>query len=134
LLGAVVMASALTTTSVRADPCTKGPGSVPNCQARVQAGISYSGWDTKQWVYYCAGDHPYYWRPRYEWNSSCFSVAENPAPEDSDPSKFSATITNWCFKKETIVISLACSDKLQPRPCGFSLGCPSGPTTVLRSR
>ena len=95
LLGAVMSLTGLAATSAWANPCSKtGYGTVPNCQPQAQAGISYSGWETKGWAYYCSGDHPYYWRPFNEWNNNCFSVAENKLDEGDNLHKFSVTITN----------------------------------------
>jgi hypothetical protein len=34
---------------------------VPDCQEQVQAPVSYTGWQTQGWAYYCTGDHPYFW-------------------------------------------------------------------------
>jgi hypothetical protein len=129
LLGAMMSAVVLVATSAWANPCSKtGYGTVPNCQAQAQAGISYSGWETKGWAYYCSGDHPYYWRPYNEANNSCFSVAENKIDEGTNYSKFSATITNWCFNKQTIVITLACSTDKPVYVCANSMAphCPFG--------
>jgi hypothetical protein len=115
-----IIAAGLWATRAWANPCNS---SVPDCQAQVQAGISYSGWETKQWAYYCSGDHVYYCSSAvvicagdssgFVFDNKCFSVAENILAEGRNPSKMSATITNWCFKKETLVITLPCSDKLR---------------------
>lgn len=129
VIGTGIVASALAATSVWANPCNKTLyPTPPNCQARSQAGISYGGWETKGWAYYCTGDHPYYWRPYFEGNNSCFSIAENKFDETQN-NKFSATITNWCFNRQTLVVSIACSSDEQPRSCLNSLApdCPFGP-------
>jgi hypothetical protein len=122
---AVVMATAvLWVTSAAANPCAGS--SIVDCQAQPQAGVTYSGWATKGWAYYCTGDHLYYCsgvegkcvgaiRSGYEFNNHCFSIAENTNYE-TNSTKFDATITNWCAKKETLVITLACSDKLDTSP------------------
>ena len=93
---------------------------IPNCEDQVQPAVGYSGWDTKGWAYSCSGDHPYYWGLAAGWlnsfsaNNNCFSIAENTVAEGSDSSKFDATITNWCLKKETLVVTLACSSTPTP--------------------
>jgi hypothetical protein len=109
--------------SASANPCVK---QITNCQPQVMAGISYSGWETKGWAYYCSGDHPYYWgKSTFESNNSCFSVAEQMFRTNNR--KLNVTITNWCFKKETLVLILACSDHVPGFPCGIptGLGCPA---------
>ena len=98
------------------------PASIPDCELQVQAPVSYSGWETKGWAYLCGGDHPYFWglyasySPSYTSNNNCFSISENAVNEAGDNSKFDATFTNWCFKKESITITLACSDQVPPSP------------------
>lgn len=88
-----------------------------NCQPQVQAPISYTGWQTQGWAYYCTGDHPYYYGLNqdfggvYSFDNSCFSVAENAFAESGNDHKFDALITNWCFTTQQIVVTLACSDK-----------------------
>jgi hypothetical protein len=129
MIGAGLLMSALLATSAWANPCNKSGYPTPtNCQVRAQAGISYGGWETKGWAYYCTGDHPYYWLPHFEGNNSCFSIAENKFDENDN--KFSATITNWCFNKQTLVISLGCgTEPKRSGPCANSLNpnCPFGP-------
>jgi hypothetical protein len=113
-LGALALAVTLAAaTSAQANPCDPAHH-IPDCQAQVQAPITYSGWATKSWAYYCSGDHPYVWigggvalDPYWESNNHCFSILENPGFDG--PSKFDATYTNWCAKKEALVITLACS-------------------------
>ena len=95
----------------QADPCNS---SIPDCQVQIQAGISYHGWETQGWAYYCSGSHPYFWN--YSFGNSCFEVTQNGPEEQNNPSKFDATITNWCLTTETIPVALACSDQVQPRP------------------
>jgi hypothetical protein len=91
---------------------------VPQCQPQVMGAVSYSAWHTSGWAYYCSGDHPYYWNTdqilglfghNYTFDNNCFSVSENPFAESGDPSKFDATITNWCFKGEDITVTIGCS-------------------------
>lgn len=98
------------------------PSSIPNCELQVQAPVKYNGGQTKGWAYLCGGDHPYFWglyasySPSYTSNNSCFSVAENAVNEAGNNSKFDATFTNWCLKKESITITLACSNQVPPSP------------------
>ena len=127
---ALVLAVVTTPALSRADDhCTYyNPNNpIPNCQAQAQKAITYTGWQTQGWAYYCGGDHPYFWGLEnagngtdfsYD-NPSCglissFEVTENAAGEQSDPSKFDATITNWCTSMQSITVILACSD--QPPP------------------
>ena len=98
------------------------PVNITNCQEQVQATVTYGGWDTKGWAYECKGEFPYFWgldygySPSFTTNNHCFSVAENAVNEGDDPSnsKFDATFTNWCLKKETITVTLACSSDPPP--------------------
>ena len=98
------------------------PERITNCQTQVQAPVTYGGWDSKGWAYECKGEFPYYWgldygySPSFTTNNHCFSVAENAVNEGDDPSnsKFDATFTNWCLKKETITVTLACSSDPPP--------------------
>ena len=98
------------------------PSSIPDCELQVQAPVTYGGWDTKGWAYRCGGDHPCFrglyssYSPSFTSNNNCFSVSENAANEAGDNSKFDATITNWCLKKESISITLACSSQVPPSP------------------
>lgn len=111
--------------SALADPCTTAYNSstqqnVPNCEDQAQPAVSYSASNTKGWAYYCGGDHPYYWglsngfNNAYEKNNNCFTITENTIAEGGNSSKFDATITNWCLKKETLVVTLACSSDPPP--------------------
>lgn len=108
--------------SALAAACTTD--NVPNCEPQVQAPVTYSGWDTKGWAYRCGGDHPYYWGIdsafpyNYSANNHCFTITENPINEAGDKSKFDATFTNYCFKKETITVTIGCSSSAPP--VGFS--------------
>lgn len=125
LAAAAVMAASST---AWADACASkrwgggSPSSIPDCELQVQAPVSYSGWETKGWAYHCGGDHPYFWglydsySPSYTSNNNCFSISENAVNEAGDNSKFDATFTNFCFKKESITITLACSDQVPPSP------------------
>jgi hypothetical protein len=124
LIGVVMATTVLWVTSAAANPCSGS--TIIDCQAQPQAAVTYSGWATKGWAYYCTGDHLYYCsgvhekcigriNSGFEFNNHCFSVAENTTFE-SNSTKFDATITNWCAKRETLVITLACSDKLSPPP------------------
>ena len=88
---------------------------VPNCQQQVQAPVSYTGWQTQGWAYYCTGDHPYFWGLRQSgacgsvsFDNSCFTVTEDAIAEGTDPSKFDGTITNWCFSTQSIIVTLGC--------------------------
>ena len=122
-------AAVLGSASAWADACSGstrwGGGSpvhITNCQTQVQAPVGYNGWETKGWAYECKGEFPYFWgldygySPSFTSNNDCFSVAENAVNEgdDSSQSKFDATFTNWCFKKETITVTLACSSDPPP--------------------
>lgn len=110
-----------------AKPCE----GVPHCETQEMGPISYRALQTKGWAYYCTGDHPYYWNNdptlgfgnNFSFDNKCFSVTENP-PAENEPSKMDATITNWCFKKEKIKVTLGCSQQPQNGP-----SC-SGPTKV----
>lgn len=113
------------------EPCD----GVPNCQYQQQTGISYGGWDTKGWAYYCTGDHPYFWGDFYanvegRWvqTNSCFETTENRLAEQSSPNKLDVTVTNWCAKREDYVISLACSSTPPP---GLTNNC-SGPANPVK--
>jgi hypothetical protein len=114
-LGSLPLGSAL------ADPCTTDD--ITNCELQVQAPVTYSGWDTKGWPYRCGGDHPYYWGldsgypDNYSANNHCFTISQNAVNEVGDGSKFDATFTNWCAKKETITVTLGCSS--DPPPLKF---------------
>lgn len=92
---------------------------VPLCEPQTQASIRYSAWETKGWAYYCTGDHPYYWNTgaqvfglgnNFSFDNKCFTVTENPFAEN-EPSKFDATITNFCLKHENITVTLGCSQQ-----------------------
>ncbi|MGD9507542.1 MAG: hypothetical protein AB7O95_10265 [Geminicoccaceae bacterium] len=111
--------------AARADACDSKPTAshplyerIPDCELQVQAPVDYGTLHTSGWAYYCTGDHPYFWgydysfSPSFTFDNTCFSVAENVFFED--PSKFDATITNWCDKPETIIVTLACSSRKQP--------------------
>jgi hypothetical protein len=93
-----------------------GPSSIPDCELQVQTPLKFSAWDSKGWAFHCTGDHPYSWglvdgwSPSYTFDNSCFTVPENAATE-SDDSKFDATFANWCFKSETVTVTLACSSQ-----------------------
>jgi hypothetical protein len=110
---------------------------VPLCEPQVMSGVRYSALHTSGWAYYCTGDHPYYWNPdqilglfghNYSFDNSCFTVSENPFAEDH-PSKFDATITNWCLKHETITVTLGCSAE----PQNAVASCPtSSPSKVIK--
>jgi len=97
---------------------------VPQCEPQTQASIRYNAWETKGWAYYCTGDHPYYWNTdqvlgfghNFSFDNKCFTVTENPFAED-EPSKFDATITNFCFKHENITVTLGCSQQSTGVPC-----------------
>ena len=118
------------------DPCTTAFNSttqegVPNCEDQVQPAVGYSGWETKGWAHDCNGDHPDDWGAghgflnAYEQNNNCFTITENIISEGDDSSKFDATITNWCFKKETLVVTLACSSEPPPK-AGLSIRLAAG--------
>jgi hypothetical protein len=97
---------------------------VPQCEPQTQASIRYNPWETKGWAYYCTGDHPYYWNTaqvlgfgnNFSFNNKCFTVTENPFAEN-EPSKFDATITNFCLKHENITVTLGCSQQSTDVPC-----------------
>jgi hypothetical protein len=98
---------------------------VPDCQQQVQAPVSYTGWQTQGWAYYCTGDHPYFWgvgnacqNLNFSFDNSCFSVLEDEFAETT-PSKFDATITNWCLSTQSITVTLGCSTQAPPPvpPC-----------------
>jgi hypothetical protein len=120
---AVVMTPAL---SRAYNPCTDQAVPIPDCLLQVQAPVSYTGWQTQGWAYYCTGDHPYFWGLRQSgacgsvsFDNSCFSVTEN-AFAETTPSKFDATITNWCLNTQSITVTLACSAQAPPpgpQPC-----------------
>lgn len=82
------------------------------CELQVQAPVTYTGWQTQGWAYYCTGDHPYYqganWNVynAFTFDNSCFSVAENRFAEGQN--KFDALITNWCVTTQQITVTLAC--------------------------
>jgi hypothetical protein len=123
LTGGILLVATLWTGGAFANPCVK---TITNCEPQVMSGINYSGWETKGWAYYCSGSHPYYWgRSTYEFSNKCFSVAEQTFR--TDQSKLNVTVTNWCFKKETLVLTLACSSDKPGFPCFSSdrLGCPA---------
>jgi hypothetical protein len=94
---------------------------VPDCQGQTQAPISYTGWETQGWAYYCVGDHPYFvgyicGLDFYEWDNSCLTAAENAFADDQ--SKLDVTITNWCWSTQSITLTLACSARpVSPSSC-----------------
>ena len=93
-----------------AEACANFPGP---CQRQVQAPVTYSGWQTQGWAYYCTGDHFYYIGPKdghignFSFDNSCFSVIETVGAED-DVDKFDALITNWCLNSQAITITIGC--------------------------
>lgn len=119
----VLLAAPLAAAPAWADACAAhnyniaGPSSIPDCELQVQSSLKLSAWDTKGWAFYCTGDHPYFWglaqgySPAYTFDNTCFTVPENASAEGSNTSKFDATFTNWCFKTETVTVTLACSDQ-----------------------
>jgi hypothetical protein len=119
LLGA---AATMVASSAWADACNSknwngaGSSSIPDCELQVQSSLSFSALDTKAWAFHCSGDHPYFWgllygySPSYTFNNNCFTIPENAAAEEGDNTKFDATFTNWCLKKESVTVTLACSD------------------------
>ena len=84
-------------------------GNVNNCQNQVQAPVSYKGWETKSWTYYCGGDHPFFvdgiggWR--IDNSQNCWTGTENPIEEHSN---FDGSFTNWCVDTRQLVVTLAC--------------------------
>ena len=123
--GALLLGALLLPGTARAAACDAGSPAIPDCETQVQSAVSYSGWETSGWAYYCTGDHPYYWGAssyylgNFNSDNSCFSVAEDVFAENQ-ANKFDATLTNWCLKDESITITLGCSK--QPPP-GFSGTC-----------
>lgn len=105
----------------QSDPCP-GAGVPGKCQPQVQAPITYRGWQTQGWAYYCTGDHPYFWglstshSGSYSFDNSCFTVAENMFAENGCDDKFDALITNWCVTTQQLTVTLACSDTPFPVP------------------
>lgn len=103
---------------------------VPLCQPQTQSAVHYNAWQTSGWAYYCTGDHPYFWNNdnnlgfgnNFSFDNRCFTVTENPFAEN-EPSKFDATITNWCLKGEDISVTIGCSQQPQNMP-----SCPNGTT------
>ena len=93
------------TVSAQQNPC--GDFQDPDCQNQVQAGINYSGWETKSWAYYCGGDHPVYrdGSDSIDFGNTCFTVAENPVAENKN---FDGSFTNWCIGDQSLVVVLAC--------------------------
>ncbi len=67
-----------------------------HCQNQVQAPISYNGWETKSWAYYCTGDHPDFFNSvnGYAYGNTCFDAAENSLAENDN---FDGSFTNWCI-------------------------------------
>ena len=122
-LTGAVLAAVLAAAPAWADACDahnyniEGPSSIPDCELQVQASLKFSAWESKGWAFYCTGDHPYFWglaqgySPAYTFDNTCFTVPENASAEGSNTSKFDATFTNWCFKHETVTVTLACSDQ-----------------------
>lgn len=122
--GAVVTIALAAASPAWADACDSHnwnigvlPPKIPNCELQVQPPLKLSGLDTKGWAFYCTGSHGRYWgasvgfSPSFTFNNSCFSVAENITVEDANNGKFDATFTNWCFKTETVTVTLACTDQ-----------------------
>ncbi len=117
------VAASLESGAAWADACDahnyniEGSPSIPDCELQVQSPLKFSPLDSKVWVFHCGGDHLYYWglaqgySPAYTFNNTCLTVPENAAAEGSDTSKFDATLTNWCFKSETVTVTLAWSDQ-----------------------
>ena len=113
---AVVMTPAL---SRAYNPCTDQAVPIPDCLLQVQAPVSYTGWQTQGWAYYCTGDHPYFWgfgqtgrlTNNFSFDNACFTVTENIFAETT-ASKFDATITNWCIATQSITVTLGCSDQV----------------------
>ena len=87
---------------------------VPQCQKQEKSSKSYKGWQSRTWAYYCTGEYPYYWdnagfftaNNNFSWdNKKCFTVTQG----EVGSSKWSALITNFCLKTESIEITLGCS-------------------------
>lgn len=125
VLLAVLLVFGLPATKALASPCGPYVTNIPDCEPQVQAPVSYSGWETQGWAYYCTGDHPYFWglsstyAGDFTWDNSCFSGIEDVFGENQ-ANKFDGTFTNWCLTTQSIVVTLGCSK--QPPP-GFGPTC-----------
>jgi hypothetical protein len=91
------------------DACANLTINADGCQNQVQAPISYNGWETKSWAYYCTGDHPDFVENDtghgYAYGNTCFSANENSLAENDN---FDGSFTNWCIGTQNLVIVLAC--------------------------
>ena len=80
-LGATLALGPGAASAQAADACSQANVTWPNnpCQNQVQAPISYTGWRTKSWAYYCGGDHPYFAQANngIAWDNTCFTNTEN---------------------------------------------------------
>jgi hypothetical protein len=95
-------------TSASADGCSKASVQYPTCQNQVQAPVTYSGLESRQWAYYCGGDHPHFYDANNSWDfdpAGCFTALENPAAENDN---FDGTFTNWCLHDAQVVVTLGC--------------------------
>jgi hypothetical protein len=96
-------------TARAADACSQSSVSWPNnpCQNQVQGPVSYGGWQTQSWAYYCAGDHPYFaiGNNGIAWDNTCFTNTENQLKENDN---FDGDFTNWCIGTQSLVVTLAC--------------------------
>jgi hypothetical protein len=90
------------------DACANLTVNDDGCQNQVQAPISYNGWETKSWAYYCTGDHPDFAEGDdhgYDYGNTCFTATENTLAENDN---FDGNFTNWCIGTQNLVIVLAC--------------------------
>ena len=108
-LGAMVALGPGTGSAQAADACGQSAVSHPfnDCQNQVQAPISYDGWQTQSWAYYCGGDHPHFAEGNdgVAWDNSCFTNTENLVKENDN---FDGDFTNWCLDTQSLVAVLAC--------------------------
>jgi hypothetical protein len=116
------------------NPCEPGDnGPIPSCELQPQIPITFTSWQTSGWAFYCTGDHPYFYGMQegyynaFSWDNKCFSVIENEFEDGVN--KLDVTMTNWCFKKESITFTLACSSTPPPgiAPCTVTGGAVKDP-------
>jgi hypothetical protein len=116
------------------NPCEPGYNDpIPSCELQPQIPVPFSSWQTSGWAFYCTGDHPYFYGMQegyydaFSWDNKCFSVIENEF--DDGVNKLDVTMTNWCFKKEDITLTLACSSTPPPgiAPCTLTGGAVKDP-------
>jgi len=87
------------------------------------APITFTGWHTQGWAFYCGGDeYIYFWGVEaagnlvnFSYDNTCFLVTENPFAEvPLDPTKFEATITNLCLTEQSVTVYFGCYNAPPP--------------------